>query len=118
MSDYTFDGDRIPTTTLTVETDEDTGAEYYTATVEIIGLEPVRGTTAEERIAGISSLDPITVSSDSVQDIIDLLIRAALASYESTGLVDNNTYYTVTAVLSGSIRFSIAECFKQANIQA
>lgn len=118
MADYSFDGTRLPATTLSVTTDEDTGRQIYTATATIVGLEPNRGTTAEERIAGITSLEPPTVTGNAVQEIIDLLERACLAAYDASGLVDVDTLPTVQATLAGSLRFSIAECFRQAGIDA
>jgi hypothetical protein len=47
----------LPTVELTVADDG-----RITATIEVDGLEPTRETTAEERAAGITSLDPPTIS--------------------------------------------------------
>lgn len=68
-----------PKVTLTLGDD---GA--YTAVLELDGLDPVRETTAEERTAGISSLDPPTVRARTVRALIEGAQRAVLAGAEST----------------------------------
>lgn len=75
-----------PDVTLTV--DDDLNIE---AIIELDELEPTRDTTAEERIAGISSLDPPTVSIqakrsryDTVRAVIDGAWLAVAASVEAT----------------------------------
>lgn len=53
----TVDVPYLPAVELTVEDDG-----RINATIEVDGIEPTRGTTAEERAAGITSLDPPTIS--------------------------------------------------------
>jgi hypothetical protein len=112
---YSFDANRLPATTLTVDTDDTTGRSLYTATVTITGLEPNRETNTDERVAGITSLDPPTVVSESVQGTIDLAWLACLNSYEASGL---EITPTVMDVLGCAVRYSLAECFSQAGIDA
>ncbi len=73
---------------VTLERDEDGN---LSATIEIEGLDAQRGVSAEERIAGISSIDPPTVSARARDDraktlrvLIDAAIRAVWAAAEST----------------------------------
>jgi hypothetical protein len=80
----TYDGSGLPTTTLT---DDGTAFE---AVLELDGLDPQRGTTAEERARGISSLNPPTVrvrkrvvAADAHRALIDaakLAVEAAVVS--------------------------------------
>lgn len=112
---FSFDLPRLPECTLDVVTDETTGASTYTATVSITGLEPNRTTNTDERTLGIESLDPPTVSAEGVQETFDLAIAATLASYEASGFEITPVMMVVTAM---SIRWSLAECFIQAGIDA
>lgn len=80
-----FDVDGIPRVTLTKT------SSAYTAIVEVAGLAPVRGTNADERFVGITSLDPPTVTvkrqrdpAKSMRALIDGCIRAVQASSSST----------------------------------
>jgi hypothetical protein len=78
---------------VTITRDDDDG---LTAIVEIDGLEPQRGTTAEERAVGITSLDPPTVfvrdradRADVIRALVSGCIRAVSASATST--LDDDT---------------------------
>ncbi|HEX4336930.1 MAG TPA: hypothetical protein VH062_13515 [Polyangiaceae bacterium] len=80
-----FDCDGTPRTTITKT------ATAYTAIVEVTGLAPTRGTNADERAVGITSLDPPTVTvrrqrdaSKSLRALIDGAVRAVMASATST----------------------------------
>jgi hypothetical protein len=74
---------------VSVTIDDDTGD--VDIIVEIDDLEPTRDTTAEERSAGITSLDPPTVSVraraleyDTNRAAIDGILRAVAASADAT----------------------------------
>lgn len=78
---------------VTITRDDDDG---FTAVVEVEGLEPQRGTSAEERAVGITSLDPPTVyvrarvdRAEVIRTLIRSCIRAVSASATST--LDDNT---------------------------
>lgn len=82
----TYDPAWGPTVTLTVR--DDGGVD---AVVDVDGLEPQRDTTVEERAAGITSLDPPTVSVaaastryDTQRAVLDASWRAVCASATST----------------------------------
>lgn len=81
-----YDGVDAPKITLTKD---DVGG--YTAIIEIEGLEPQRDTTAEERAAGIDSLDPPSISvgkrsteAKTHRALLDASWRAVSASATST----------------------------------
>lgn len=64
-----------------------------TAVIEVDGLLPTRSTSADERAAGISSLDPPTVSAiaktdrrKTIRTLIDGAIRAVCASAVASGV--------------------------------
>lgn len=78
MTTVIYDTGTTPRVTLSLE------SGVYTAVLEVEGLDPQRGTTAEERSEGISSLDPPTVSADNYRDLIDRAQRAVGSSIEST----------------------------------
>lgn len=78
MTTVVYDSPRTPKVTLTLD------GGRYTAILEIEDLDPKRGTTAEERLAGISSLAPPTVSAGTLRDVIDLAQRAVLVAVTST----------------------------------
>lgn len=81
-----FDRPYAPKVTIT--RDDSLGLE---AVIEIEGLAPQRSTTAEERAAGIRSLDPPTVRvralkrrRDTLQRLVDGSVRAVQSSIVST----------------------------------
>lgn len=85
MMNVVYDQPWTPRVTLSLE------RNVYTATLEVDGMNPQRDTTAEERSAGIKSLQPPTVqvrkrSKDSVNHrlLIDLGFRALAAAVENT----------------------------------
>lgn len=81
----TYDVDGMPRVTLTRD------GNFWEATLEIDGLAPQRGTTAEERSAGIISLDPPSIrvrarrkAADTHRELIDAGTRAVSVSATST----------------------------------
>ena len=87
MATATVDPNWGPRVTITV--DDDTGD--IEAIVEVDELEPTRDTTADERAAGITSLDPPTVSVraqatdyDTHRAVIDGCLLAVAASADAT----------------------------------
>lgn len=81
-----YDAKDAPKVTLTKD---DAGG--FTAVIEVEGLEPQRSTTAEERVAGITSLDPPTITVRKLataysthRALIDASWRAVSASATST----------------------------------
>jgi hypothetical protein len=99
---YSYDIVRQPSVDLTVEVLDTTGQTFYTAVVNILELAPDRSTTAEERTAGISSIDPPTVRSQTPQDLINLAIRACGSSLGNTPGVE------LTPDLYASLAYSVA----------
>lgn len=76
----------LPTVELTVADDG-----RISATIEVDGLEPSRETTAEERTAGITSLDPPTISvrplstrAKTHRSAIDAACRAVASSAQAS----------------------------------
>lgn len=81
-----YDTSGAPKVTLTR-----TDAGGFTCLVEVDGLEPQRGTTAEERAAGITSLDPPTIvvppkstAAKTHRALLDASWRAVSSSATST----------------------------------
>ena len=93
-----------PRVTLTKEGDA------YEAVIEVEGLDPQRGTSADERRVGIRSLNPPTVRATSSRRLIDAACRAVAASATSTtgetggpgGLL--MTYFHVARAVKHAIR--------------
>ncbi len=73
--------DSVATPKITISRDAD---GFLHAVIEVDGLEPQRGTTPEERLDGISSLDPPTVDAVDERALIDLSVRAVQAAVTST----------------------------------
>jgi len=73
--------DSIATPRVTVDVDAE---GFYTAVVEIDGLNPNRYVSFEEKSLGITSLSPPTVTSDDIRALIDGCRRATLAAVTST----------------------------------
>jgi hypothetical protein len=71
MASATWDRNGWPTATVTLE-----GATYTCVVEGIDGLEAQRTTSADERVRGILSLDPPTVRSRVLDDLIDLATEA------------------------------------------
>lgn len=101
-SSYTFDAIRLPHVNLTVEVLDTTGQTFYTAEVSLTELDPSRTTTAEERTAGISGLNPPTVRAQTPQTLINLAIRACSSAYDST------PGFTLTPDVYASLTYSVA----------
>jgi hypothetical protein len=78
MATVTYDAVWSPKVTLTKD------GNVYSAVIEVEGLDPQRETSAEERRAGISSLNPPTVRATSARRLIDAACRAVAASATST----------------------------------
>lgn len=98
---YSYDAVRLPQVDLTVEVNDTTGQTIYTAVVNLLELSPERTLTAEERTAGITSLDPPTVTSQIPQELVNLAVRACASSYDATeGL-------TLTPEIYASLSYSI-----------
>jgi hypothetical protein len=72
-------------------------------------------TTSEERVAGISSLTPPTVTSQVPQALIDLALRACGSAYENTdGLsltpeIYASLGYSIPAAVAGALRLAGAD---------
>lgn len=112
-----YDADDAPRVTLTL-TDE----LGYECVVEIDGLEPTRSATAEERAAGIVSLEPPTVHVaarasryDTHRALLDASWRAVSASATSTTGVTGGpaelvmVCWRVTAAVRHAVRVLAAE---------
>jgi len=111
MASATFDGNKTPRVTVTSEADFETGQDSYEAEITILGVAPARGTTAEERAAGIVQLTlPITVRARGVPELIDVAKRAAStavyltpgAELDFVGLV--MTEYLTARSVRGALR--------------
>lgn len=63
-------------------TQEDDGT--YSAVITIIGLNPQRGASSEERAAGIYSLSPPTVNAETPKELVSKSIRACASAVAST----------------------------------
>ena len=89
----------------------------YEAVIEVEGLEPQRGTSADERRAGIRSLNPPTVRATKTRKLIDAACRAVAASATSTtgetggpgGLL--MTYYLTARAVKEAIRLLDEDTF-------
>lgn len=79
MATATWDRDGWPRATVTFE-----GGTYSVVVDGIEGLEPQRTTSADERTRGILSLEPPTVRSRVVDDVIDLAVEAVDVAVAST----------------------------------
>lgn len=79
MATVTHDIDGWPTATVTLEDG------FYTATISgIEGLAPERGTSIDERVRGIESLDPPTVRAGEWNELVDLALEATDEAVRST----------------------------------
>lgn len=89
-----------------VELQYDTDSGFYTATVIVIESEPERSVSTSEQLRGISSLSPITVSSNSKQALIDIAIEATALAIDATPgeSVDPKMYIAISYAVSASIR--------------
>ena len=97
MGTATSDLDGLPRVTVTLD------AKGYAATVEILGLSPGRSISAEERFAGISSLDPPTVRAKTAHEMIRLAIRATLSAIQAT---DQSVVPAVAAAVAYGVDFA------------
>lgn len=79
MTSATWDRNGWPRATVTIE-----GAVYAAVIDGIDGLEAQRTTSADERVRGILSLDPPTVRSRVLDDLIDLATEAVDVAVAST----------------------------------
>lgn len=112
---YTYDAVRLPQVDLTVVVDDVTGQTRYTAVVWLLELDPIRTTTSEERVAGISSISPPTVTSQIPQEVINLALRACGSAYHNTAGLEltpdiyASLSYTVPAAVAGALRLAGAD---------
>jgi hypothetical protein len=93
--------------TVTSIEDRETGEVRYTAEITIQGVAPSRGTTAEERSAGISQLSlPVTVEAKGARPLIDLAKRAsAVAASLTPGVtLDVVSYVILEYLVARSVR--------------
>jgi hypothetical protein len=104
----TYDQVDLPTCTVTRETSDVTGRSNYTLTVEILGLDPVRTVTSEERLSGISSIAPPTVRSNDLNKLIELATVACCNSYDATD------GYEIDGEILASISHRVAQSALQA----
>jgi|GEM_PF-7028893 len=111
MASATFDGNKTPRVTVTTIANEETGQDSYSAEITILGVAPARGTTAEERAAGISQLSlPITVEARDVAGLIDIAKRAASTAVYLTPGVELDfvgfimTEYLTARAVRGALR--------------
>jgi hypothetical protein len=79
MTTAVWDRPNFPRATVTLE-----GGTFSCVVDGIEGLEPQRETSTSERVRGILSLDPPTVRSRVVDDLIDLGIEAVDVAVAST----------------------------------
>jgi hypothetical protein len=105
---YTFDGLSVPSVSLTVE-------PYFRAVITVLGLSPQRTLTAEERLGGIESLSPPTVSAKTVPELLELGVRAVLASVEASG---TEVTPDMLAVVSYSVSHSLRSALLLAGVDA
>lgn len=112
MTTVTVDETGLPRVTLSLD------GEFYRAVLEVEGLDPQRGTTAEERAIGVQSLNPPTIrvrkrrrAADTHRALIDAAFRAVSVSATSTLDGDNGgpggllmTYLRVSRGMRQAIR--------------
>lgn len=79
MASYTWDLENWPRATVTTD-----GGAYECVVDGIEGLNPQRTTSASERLRGILTLEPPTVRSRDVQELIDLALEAVDVAVAST----------------------------------
>ena len=85
MSDVaTYESTSLPEVTVTRTVSSVTGRKMFTAVVSILEIDPDRSVTAEERVSGISSLNPPTVTAMGTNTLIRRAVQATCAAYEST----------------------------------
>lgn len=104
----TYEQVSAPAVTLTKDTSDTTGRVRYTVVVNLLGLVPTRSTTAEERLSGISSLDPPTVSANTPGELVRLAIAACKNSYNET------EGYALTATSGAEIAYRVGFSVLQA----
>lgn len=85
MASYTWDREHWPRATVGLD-----GGVYECVVDGIEGLNPQRTTSASERLRGILTLEPPTVRSRDVQELIDLALEAVDVAVAST-LGDSGT---------------------------
>ena len=95
----TYDAPGLPSVTVTRETSATTGRSTYTISVELLGLDPVRSITSEERSLGITSISPPAVRGQRISDLIELAIVATGNAYEATDgyAIDPDILATISA---------------------
>lgn len=79
MASYTWDRNGFPRATVT-----DDGGMYECVIDGVEGLQAQRGTSPSERVRGILNLDPPTVRSRDVDELIDLALEALDVAVTST----------------------------------
>ena len=104
----TSDQVSLPTCTVTRETSSTTGRSTYVLSVEILGIDPNRSLTAEERTLGITSLSPPTVRGQRIPELIQTLIDATANAYDATD------GYTIDGEILASISHRVSRSALQA----
>jgi len=107
----TVDISGTPKVTVTERNSDVTSAKVYTAEVEFLELDPKRGTTSEERSAGISSLAPPTVQASEPRDLIRLAIRACGSSFDATDgfTMGASIYYLMSIAVAHGVQEALRE---------
>lgn len=88
MTTVTYSARRTPTVTITTADGEEADQLLYRAEITIEGVNPIRGTTAEERAAGIVQLSlPITVEANTADELVGAAKRGcSVAAYLTPGV--------------------------------
>lgn len=109
MASATVDLDGLPKVTVT------SSGKGYSATVEILGIAPTRSISAEERFAGISSLDPPTVSA---RTRIELIRRATRATLNAIQATDESVTPAIAARVAYGVDYAIRDAFEKLGLDA
>lgn len=108
LSAFVFDATACPSVSLSTN-------PRFRAVITVLGLNPLRTLSAEERLGGIESLNPPTVYAKGPAALIKLAVRAVLASVEATG---TEVTPAMLAVVSYSVAHSVRGALLSAGIDA
>ena len=106
----TYDQVALPSCEVTKTTSPTSGRSTYRVEVSLLELNPVRSTTAEERVRGVISLNPPTVEARTPNDLIRLAVDTCLIAYDETDGFEIDG--EVLAYMSARVGFSVAQAIR------
>lgn len=109
-----YDQVSVPSCEVTKTTSDTTGRSIYRVEVSLLELDPVRTTTAEERVRGVVSLNPPTVQARTPNELVRLAVDTCLTAYDETEgfSIDGE----VIAYMSMRVGFSVSQALRELGV--